>query len=180
MKVRAYSHPNRFLLLSKLILAVVIIAQAQESENCTLLSQTDGACRTAFIEGDVLYYGAGCNFRTADPAAPQEISVFPVDGYAKVVESEGEIAYVGSDDGVLYFYDLSDPADPVIACFYDHPAGMARDIVVDEGIAYIAAGAAGCRRRISSARVIDLQPKQERPCHSARRSIAWTGASSFP
>jgi hypothetical protein len=106
---------------------------------------TSGAAETVAVKGFTAYVASDKNMRVVDVGKP----VLPFLGFAKTPGSAsgialaGDMAYVADNTG-LQVIEVSDPASPFIAGAAGSP-GYPMSVVVEDDIAYLAAGSGGLR-----------------------------------
>jgi len=124
------------------------VVAAQQAQNVELVGQIGGDTCAVDVQGSYAYIGAGSHLvilNTADPAHPTVIGqtgVLP--GMVRGVVVSGAYAYVAAENAGLRIINVSDPANPSEASFYDTP-GSAYDVAVSGSYAYVADGDAGLR-----------------------------------
>ncbi|HEC33286.1 MAG TPA: hypothetical protein ENI37_01045, partial [Chloroflexi bacterium] len=98
------------------------------------------------VSGDYAYVGAAYSglriVDVSDPAHPVEVGLYDTQGHATSVAVEGKYAYVavmpGGEGQGLHVVDVSDPTRAGLVGYVLNYTGAYRDMVVSEGVAYVA------------------------------------------
>ena len=119
-----------------------------DAENVELVGQIGGSTSAIAVQGDYAYIGVGPRLVVLDisnPANPTMVGRTEVLPDVMIgVAVAGNYAYVADYDAGLRIINVSDPAAPTEAGFYDTP-GSARGVAVAGNYAYIADGGGGLR-----------------------------------
>jgi hypothetical protein len=105
-----------------------------------------GNARVVAVSGDHAYVGTGDDglhvVSISDPSQPVEVGAHRIQGYATGVSATGDYAYLSillPESGAgLHVLDVSDPANPVRIGYRDPARGAFQDMVVADGMAYLA------------------------------------------
>jgi len=111
--------------------------------NVELVGQVGGWCAAVAVQGRYAYLGVGPRLVVLDVSDPEQPVVVGqtavLHGLVRDIALSGTLAYVAADQGGLRVVDVSDPAAPREAGFYDTP-GRAEGVAVSGGLAYVADG----------------------------------------
>jgi len=114
---------------------------AADAQNVEFVGQIGGESYAVAVQGDYAYLGVGPRLvvldisNPANPTLAGQTEVLPDIVWGVAVA--GNYAYVADDEGGLRIINVSDPAAPSEAGFYDTP-GDARGVAVAGNYAYIA------------------------------------------
>jgi hypothetical protein len=122
-------------------------APAARDSNTTLIgSWIGGGCAAAAVSGTHAYFGGGRNFIIADVSDsgnPAELGRILLPSGPNNLTVNGNLAYVAAFDAGLRIIDVTNPANPIEAGFFD--TGLAVDVTVSGNYAYVASGGDGLR-----------------------------------
>ncbi len=125
--------------------------QVLDASNASTLTQVGAYSPLVYadavkVESSYAYVGAAHQglriVDITDPASPVEVGAYDTQSYATAVALQGDYAYVatapgGPRDG-LHVVDVSDSSRPFAVGYRPTFTGSFRDMVVNEGIAYVA------------------------------------------
>lgn len=168
--------------------AVLCAYELDASGNTTLLSETQipelrfvGSVRGVSVQDGVLALTGHDDFDTpcptlltfdiSDPAAPVATAVVPIQGDGGLTRIDSGSVYIAAREGGVQVFDLSNPQLPVRVVHVGGYPGIANDVTIADGKAYVADSLAGLKI-IDVSDPTSLAPLGSADTPSEARSVA--------